>query len=92
MKPYYLVYRVGDRGTRIKYATLEAAHQEAERLAGKHPGDSFEILQCLGVTRTTTPQTFWMDGVIPPHVCEFYPLFDGKCTVCGKHIGGGAEP
>ena len=63
MKPYYYVFRVGGSHPRIKHETLQAATAESERLAAQHPGDSFEILLCLGITRTTTPQTFWMDGV-----------------------------
>ncbi len=63
MKPYYYIFRVGGSHPRIKHDTLESAITESERLAAQHPGDSFEILLCLGVTRTTTPQTFWIDGV-----------------------------
>jgi hypothetical protein len=66
MPPYYYVYRVGYGKPTIKHATLESATTESERLAGQHPGETFEILQCLGITRTITPQTFWMDGVTPP--------------------------
>jgi hypothetical protein len=69
MKPYYYIFRVGGSHPRIKHQTLESAHTEAMRLAAQHPGDSFEILQCLATTRTINPQTFWMDGVIPPHDC-----------------------
>jgi len=70
MKPYYYIFRVGDSHPGIKHRTLESAHTEAMRLATQHPGDSFEILQCLSMTRTVNPQTFWMDGVIPPHECD----------------------
>ena len=63
MKPYYYVFRVGGSHPRIKHVTLEDAHAESMRLAAQHPGDCFEILQCIGTTRTTTPQTFWVDGV-----------------------------
>jgi hypothetical protein len=66
MKPYFYVYRVGDRAPIIKHPTAEAAMAESHRLAAQHPGETFEILKCLGITRTTTPQTFWMDGVFLP--------------------------
>ena len=65
MTAYYYVYRAGYWNLTIKHATLESAATESERLAGKHPGATFEILKCLGITRTATPQTFWMDGVEP---------------------------
>jgi hypothetical protein len=64
MKPYYYVYRVGQSKPTIKHPTLDSAAKEAERLSSQHPGDAFEILMAIGITRTTTPQTFWMDGVI----------------------------
>ena len=66
MKPYYYIYRVGGSHPKTKHYTLESAHAESLRLAGQHPGDTFEILQCLGMTRTTQPSTFWNDGVTPP--------------------------
>ena len=71
MKPYYYIFRVGGshpRGKRgnVKYLTMQEADAEAMRLAGQHPGDTFEILKCIGIVRATTPQAFWMDGVIPP--------------------------
>jgi hypothetical protein len=86
MKPYYYIFRVGGSYPRIKHPTLESAHTEAMRLAAQHPGDSFEILQCLATTRTINPQTFWMDGVIPPHVCAMHRIMDDTCHVCGKFI------
>ena len=82
MKPYYYVYRVNDRGPRIKHATIKEAHAEAMRLAGQHPGESFEILQCLATVRTTNPQAFWMDGVRPVHICAMHQAMDGTCFVC----------
>jgi hypothetical protein len=66
MNSHYYVYRVGHKGPTIKHESLTSAAHEAERLSAQHPGEVFEILQCLGMTRTVTPQTFWMDGVTPP--------------------------
>ena len=65
MKPYFYVQRVGDRPATVKHPTLESAHKESLRLAGQHPGATFEILQCVGITRTTEPSTFWNDGCDP---------------------------
>lgn len=99
MTPYYYVYRVGYGKPTIKHATLESAATESERLAGQHPGETFEILKCLGITRTVTPQTFWLDGVIPPHLCAVNRLMDDTCGICGRllendqvsHIQGGLD-
>jgi hypothetical protein len=66
MTSYYYVYRVGNRAPTIKHPTLASAANEAERLANQHPGDTFEILQCLAITRTVMAKTFWLDGVTPP--------------------------
>ena len=99
MTPYYYVYRVGYGKPTIKHATLESAATESERLAGQHPGETFEILKCLGITRTVTPQTFWMDGVIPPHLCAMNRLMDDTCGICRRLLensevrhGGTAAP
>lgn len=70
MKPYYYIYRVGGSHPKVRHATLKQAALESERLAGQHPGEMFEILKCLGVTQSTTPKTFWNDGVIPPTLID----------------------
>jgi hypothetical protein len=62
---FYRVYRVGGKGPCVEHSTLRQAEQEATRLAAQHPGDSFEILKCLGAVRCTKPSTFWNDGVNP---------------------------
>jgi hypothetical protein len=83
MKPYYYVYEYGNKAPRVRHATLEQADTEARRLAGISPGTTFEVLMAVGITRVTTPQTFWMDGVIPPHVCGGGMT---SCFVCGKSL------
>jgi hypothetical protein len=84
MKPYYYVCRVNYGRISIKHATLEGAEKESLRLAGQHPRETFELLKCMGVTQTTAPKTFWMDGVVPPHVCAMNRIMDDTCHVCGK--------
>ena len=65
MKPYYYVYRHGHRGPEIKHPSVIAAQKESIRLAEQHPESTFEILKCVGVTRTTKAQTFWMEREEP---------------------------
>jgi hypothetical protein len=65
MTPYYYVYKYGDKAPRVRHSTLHDATQEAERLAKENPGSYFEILQCLGFSRTTEASTFWVDGAGP---------------------------
>ncbi len=86
MKTYYYVYRVGYGKPTIKHATLDEAHAESIRIAGQHPGEVFEILQCLGFARTIQAQAFWMDGVIRPHICAMHRLADETCGICGLQL------
>ena len=88
MKKYYYVYRVGNQVPTVKHATLEQAEAEATRLATQHPGSDFELLECLGIVQTVKPQTFWMDGVIPPHICAMHRIMDDTCFICGDKVGG----
>ena len=64
MKPHYYVTHP-ELSIGNKHKTLAEATTEAERLAEKHPGTAFEILQCLGVSSVPKASTFWMDGVEP---------------------------
>lgn len=67
MKPYYRILRLNHgRAPTVQHATLKDAETEALRLAGQHPGETFEILKVLGLARTTEPSIFWNDGVEPP--------------------------
>jgi hypothetical protein len=77
MKPYYYIYRVGGSHPKVRHHTIESAHREAMRLAAQHPGESFEILKCIATTRTTTPQTFWMDGVVESFICDTHHYAPG---------------
>ena len=65
MKPHYYVANPETFTSYSKHKILAEATTEAERLAEKHPGTSFEILQCLGVSSVPKASTFWMDGVDP---------------------------
>ena len=73
MKPYYYVYRYGHHGPQARHGTVESAQKEAERLAEQHPESSFEILKCVGQTRTTKAKTFWMDGEEPKELTRLAP-------------------
>jgi hypothetical protein len=66
MKTYYYIYRVGYKFPTVHHYTLTSAKKEAERLSNQHPGEVFEILQCVAITRTRLAQWFWIDGVTPP--------------------------
>ena len=97
MKPYYRILRLNHgRAPTVQHATLKEAETEALRLAGQHPGVTFEILECLGIARTTTPSIFWNDGVeLPAAPAERYPTtplpegFDRwECRGFGWAAGG----
>lgn len=60
MKPHYCVYRSDqNRGPKVKHSSLQSAQSEAERLCNQHPGSSFEILECVAITRATAAKTFF---------------------------------
>lgn len=65
MNPYYYVYKYSGNAPRIRHSTLQEATREAERLAKEEPGAYFEILKCLGFSRTSEASTFWVDGEGP---------------------------
>jgi len=65
MKSYYYVFNPRREIPQRKHDTLKDAIMESERLARTYPGTAFEILHCIGITVTTMPSTFWMDGVYP---------------------------
>ena len=62
MKPYYYVFKASGHPPSKRHESLEAARVESLRLAALHPGQSFEILMCIGITQTTKASTFWMNG------------------------------
>ena len=66
MKPYYYVLCLDEELPINKHPNLELAREEATQLAKQYPDTTFEILQCVGLTRASGPQTFWMDGITPP--------------------------
>ena len=71
MKPHYYVFRQFLTRAAIilptvKHETLELAVKEAERLAKKYEGDTFEVLKVVAITRVTKPAiTFYVDGESP---------------------------
>ncbi len=68
MSPQYYVYRPGTPGPKVKHPTRDAAQTEAQRLAAKHPGTTFEILKVIGLSSTPVPTatTFWLDEADKP--------------------------
>lgn len=71
MKPYYYVFRQSPTRSviippTVKHETLGLAVKEAERLAERHAGDTFEVIKVVAITRVTKPAiTFYMDGESP---------------------------
>lgn len=68
MKPFYYINNatIGEF-TGEKFDTLERATEESLELAEANPGQSFEILKCVGHSSTSNASTFWMDGEEPQH-------------------------
>ncbi len=68
MKPFYYIYNatIGEF-TGEKFDTRERATKWSLEFAEENPGQSFEILKCVGHSSTSKASTFWMDGEGPPH-------------------------
>ena len=73
MKPYYYVYRYGHHGPQVQHPSVISAQKESIRLAEQHPKSTFEILKCVGVTKATKAQTFWMDREEPEELTRLAP-------------------
>jgi hypothetical protein len=86
MKPYYYIFNPADRLPTLKHPTLESAKTEAERLATKHAGKSFEILKCIGVSQTSNVSTFWMDGETGQDGMKYRMLEEGEQIQDGDEI------
>jgi hypothetical protein len=65
MEPYYYVFKSSGHPPSKRHESLESARIESLRLAALHPGQSFEILLCIGITQAAKASTFWMDGIEP---------------------------
>ena len=67
MKPYYYVFKSSGHPPSKRHESVYEAQKESYRLASLHPGQSFEILKCVGITSSPcpAPSIFWMDGVNP---------------------------
>lgn len=89
MKPYYCIRHVGPPNS-TPHATAALAAAEAERLAAQHPGDTFEVLQCLAITRTSAPSTFWFDDCGPEPAAPEW-AFDWSKVPEGRVHGGDAN-
>lgn len=91
MKPYYYVLSASDLEADPRHFSLARARKAAEILASENPGDSVEILKCIGISSCSRASTFWMDGEEPAadlREFEFYRNADrtifwrvGKDTV-----------
>jgi hypothetical protein len=86
MKPYYYILNTKTQEAVCKINDRLEAQIECERIAANSPEVVFEILQCLGFSQANRVQTFWLDGVTPPHICNFHRLLNNECGLCGEPI------
>lgn len=53
MRKFWMVYRLGhNQGPEKQHVSEEAARFEAKRLAVKHPGETFVVLEAIGTFST----------------------------------------
>jgi hypothetical protein len=46
---FWMVWKIGGTSPSVQHETAEAAKAEASRLAEKHPGERFVVLQAMSV-------------------------------------------
>lgn len=87
MKPFYYINNatIGEF-TGEKFDSLERATEESLELAEANPGQSFEILRCVGISSTSKASTFWMDGEEPPEKPRYRTLEDGELIAEGDEF------
>jgi len=79
MKPYFYLYNatIGEF-TGEKFDTAARAVEMSLELAESNPGESFEILRCVGYSSTSKASTFWVDGEEPPEKPSYRMLEKGE--------------
>ena len=55
---FWMVWRKDDRTPVFQHETLECARREAERMAEKHPGAEFIVLEAVSVSTTKQVKTY----------------------------------
>ena len=64
MNTFFYIYDCSNRnGPRVRHPSLEAAIKEAERLAEQHVGRTFEVLQCVAVSKVKGATTEYAQGM-----------------------------
>lgn len=62
---YWLVWNPKDKPPSYQHRSKEAAIAEAERLAVKHQGERFIVLEAIGEAKTVKPAVFEHYEYIP---------------------------
>jgi hypothetical protein len=70
MSPYYYVINRKNAFISGTFMTLARAQQEAEELAYRNPGCSYDIVRSVGVAHAQPAATFWMDGEGPEPISD----------------------
>jgi hypothetical protein len=65
MKPHYYVKFASGSQHESRHGSLAFAREAAEKLAMENPGESLEILKCVGIASCSKASTFWMDEEEP---------------------------
>lgn len=74
-----------DRGApNKKHKTFEAARRESERLAHKHPGLCYYVMECRGAAQTTVAPVMFQDSTKMCPGCEdkIIPDHEDQCKLC----------
>lgn len=58
MNKFWMVWRKDDRTPVFQHETMECAKREAERMARKHPGSDFIVLEAIYLSTTKQVTTY----------------------------------
>jgi len=55
VEKFWMIWNPGNMQPRVQHESLESAKLEAERLARKHPGEDYIVLESVGKARCELP-------------------------------------
>jgi hypothetical protein len=87
MKPYYYVKFASGSRHESRHGSLAFAQEAAEKLAMESPGESLEILKCVGIASCSKASTFWMDGEEPAADLREFEFYRNAASTVFWRVG-----
>jgi hypothetical protein len=88
MKPhYYIKFASYVSLLESRPASLATAQEAAEKLAIENPGESLEILKCVGIASCSKASTFWMDEEEPAADLREFEFYRNAASTVFWRVG-----